>query len=192
VEGTDPGVGLGGEQHAPGPSEAAIRRATGHGWDHWFVLLDAWDASVKGHPAIAQHLVEAHGLDGWWAQSVTVGYERTRGLRARHQHADGFAFGVSRTFPVAVERLAEFVTDESRRDRWLEPCTLRPRTAIPGRSARFDVEGGGRLLVTLTAKGPAKTTVTLTHEKLPDAAGVETWRVFWKDRLVRLGEVVEA
>ena len=177
---------------APGMSEAAIRRATGQGWNHWFALLDAWDAPTKGHPAIARHLVEAHGLGGWWAQSVAVGYERARGLRARHQHADGFAFSASRTFPLPVERLSEFVTDETLRDRWLEPGTLRPRTAIPGRSARFDVdvEGGSRLLVALTAKGPAKTTVTLPHEKLPDAAAAETWRAFWKERLTRLGEAI--
>jgi uncharacterized protein YndB with AHSA1/START domain len=173
-----------------GLSEAALRRATGKGWAEWLAALDAWDAATKGHPAIARHLQEAHGLDGWWAQGVTVGYERARGLRARHQKADGFAAGVSRTFPVPAERLLACFTDEALRDEWLEPDTLSIRTVVPGRSARFDVAGGGRLAVFLTAKGPAKTAASLQHEKLADAAAVETWRAFWQERLGRLASVI--
>lgn len=175
---------------APGMSEAAIRRNTGKGWEEWFALLDAWGAAAESHSAIARHLQETHEIGGWWAQSVTVGWERTRGRRARHQHDDGFAVSVSRTFSESSEHLSTFFADETLRDRWLNPGTMTTRTVTPGRSARFDVATGGRLVVYLTAKGPEKTVAALQHEKLPDAAAVEQWRAFWKERLSRLGDVI--
>lgn len=173
-----------------GMSDESLRRATGRGWREWLALLDAWGAADHAHPAIARHLSDEHGVDGWWAQTVTVGYERARGRRAIHQHADGFTAGVSRTFPVAAERLTEFFAVEGTRDRWLDPGTLSLRRSTPGRSARFDVAGGGRLAIFVTAKGPAKCSVALQHEKLPDAEAVARWRAFWKERLTRLGDEI--
>jgi hypothetical protein len=35
-----------------------------------------------------------------------------------------------------------------------------------------------------------RTTVTVQHEKLPDAGAVEKMRAFWKERLTRLGEIL--
>ncbi len=71
-----------------GLSDIAVRRATGKSRDQWFGLLDAWDGVAKTHAGIARYLHEAHGIDGWWAQGVTVGYERARGMRVRHQTPD--------------------------------------------------------------------------------------------------------
>jgi len=62
-------------------SDDAIRERTGRGWDEWFALLDAWQAASRPHPDVARWLRDEHGVDGWSAQSVTVGYERARGLR---------------------------------------------------------------------------------------------------------------
>jgi len=175
----------------PDMGDAAIRRGTGKGWDEWFVLLDAWGAAERPHPEIARHLQEAHALGGWWAQGVTVGYERARGLRAVHQRPDGFSVSASKTFPVAAERLYAAFVDEARRDAWLEPGTLRLRTAQPGRSARFDVlVDGTRLHVNLVARAPAKSAAQLQHERLPSAESVEERRAFWKERLARLGALL--
>ncbi len=76
--------------HNPGMSDAAIRGGTGRGWDEWLALLDAWGGTSKTHPEIATFLNEVHGVDGWWAQGVTVGYERARGMRAVGQLPDGY------------------------------------------------------------------------------------------------------
>ena len=168
-------------------SDEAVRRGTGKTWDEWLVLLDSWGAAERTHPEIARHLAEAHGLDGWWAQGVTVGYERARGMRAVHQRPDGFSVNASKTFPVPVGRLFAAFVEEEVRDGWLEPGTLRLRTAQPVRSARFDVLANGtRLAVNFAAKGEAKASAQLQHEKLPTAEDVETWRDFWKARLDRL------
>jgi len=173
----------------PGFSDAAVLRATGRGWDEWLALLDAWGATERSHAEIARHLCDTHAIDGWWAQGVTVGYERLRGMRARHQGTDGFAVAASKTVPVAIERLRHLLVDEAARDTWLEPGTLRLRPSRSEKSARFDVLGPGegtRLEAFLITKGEAKATVQLQHVKLPSAEDVEPWRAFWKERLTRL------
>jgi len=175
----------------PGMSEAAVLRGTGKTWDEWFVLLDSWGAAERTHPEIARYLVEEHGIPGWWAQGVTVGYERARGRRAVHERPDGFSVNASKTFPVPVARLFAAFVDEAARDDWLEPGTLRPRTSQPNRSARFDVPATGtRLEVNFTAKGESKASAALQHVKLPTEDDIETWRAFWKERLNRLAAVL--
>ena len=65
----------------PLTSDAAVRGATGHDYDAWFALLDAWGASGRTHGEIAAWLIGERGTDTWWAQTITVQYERARGLR---------------------------------------------------------------------------------------------------------------
>jgi hypothetical protein len=177
----------------PGLSEAAVRRATGNGWEEWITLLDEWDGTSHTHAEIARHLYETYGIDGWWAQGVTVGYERVRGMRAVHQRPDGFSVNASKTFPVPAERLFAAIVDEEQRERWLQDVTLRLRTSQPPKSARFDVfPGETRLNLYLTARGAGKATAQLQHERLPQAEDVERWRAFWKGRLARLAEEVNS
>ncbi len=175
----------------PGVSDEAVQRVTGKGWDAWFALLDAWGGMGKSHPEIARYLHDEQGIDGWWAQSVTVGYERSRGMRAVHQRPDGFSVGVSKTFPVGVERLfAAFVSDDER-ERWLDGLALRQRTGKPYSTARVDVlPGEARLAVTFLAKGPNKSTAQIQHERLADASDVEHWRAIWKTHLARLASLL--
>jgi len=176
-----------------GLSDAAVRRATGKGWDEWLSLLDAWGAAERTHAEIARHVHDGHNVAGWWAQGVTVGYERARGRRAVHQGTEGFAVAASKTVPVSIERLRHMLVDGAARDTWLEPGTLRLRPSRSEKSARFDVLGPGegtRLEAFLVAKGEAKTTVQLQHVKLPAAEDVESWRAFWKERLARLATVL--
>jgi hypothetical protein len=172
-------------------SDASIQGATGRSWDEWFRILDRWGGNTKTHREIAGYVNQEHGVPGWWSQSVAVGYERARGMRATHQTTKGFQVGVSRTFPVDADRLFHAFEDTRQRRRWLEPGTLKIRTTQPGKSARFDFsDDGSRVEAYFTGKGPAKATVAIQHVKLPDRSAVEKMRSFWKERLARLGEVL--
>lgn len=171
----------------PGQSDEAVLRATGKSWDEWLSVLDAWGATGRTHKEIAQYVYDTFRLEGWWAQGVTVGYERLRGMRAVHQTADGFNANASKIFAVSVDRLFRAFVDEAERDQWLEPETLRLRTAQSGRSARFDFgDGITRVEVYFTAKGPDKSSAAIQHAKLTSAGQVEEYRGFWKERLSRL------
>lgn len=171
----------------PAVSDAAVQRATGKLWDEWFVLLDAWDGTTKKHPEIARHIHEVYGIDGWWAQNVTVGYERARGMRALHERPDGFSANASKTFSVPVERLFAALADEEERSRWLREIALRNRTSQPNKSARFDILPGDlRLAATFIAKGAEKSAVQLQLERLPDEAEVARWKAIWKAQFAHL------
>ena len=171
----------------PGVSDAAVQRATGKSWDEWFALLDAWQGTTHNHTEIARHVHETYGIDGWWAQSVTVGYERARGMRALHERPDGFSMNASKTVPVPVERLFAAFAEHDERERWLEAVELRPRTSQPHKSARFDVlPGETRLAVTFVAKGPQKAAVQLQQDRLTSAEDVARWKSLWKEQLARL------
>jgi hypothetical protein len=177
----------------PEVSEEAILRATGHDWDDWLRILDERGIEGFSHRDTAAWLRTELGVDGWWAQAITVGFERARSLRAAYQVADGFSVGVSKTFPVPAPRLWAAFADEHGRSRWLEPGLLVLRTAQPGRTARFDVAGGSsRVVVGLMAKAASKTSVAIQHERLGSAEEVEERRAFWRERLAALGELLAA
>ena len=172
----------------PGMSEASIVKGTGHGWDHWLRAIDAWGGTDHDHTAIARYVSEQLGVADWWSQTVTVGYERARGMRARHQRPEGFEVSVSKTVAMpAIDAWRAFV-EPSTRSRWLDvPVRMRTGTRTMGRSARFDVPSEGtQINVTFTEKGGDRSVVTVTHVKLPDAAAVETRRADWKRRLATL------
>jgi hypothetical protein len=177
----------------PGMSDASIQRGTGKSWDAWFSILDDWGAATRSHKEIAAHLIEAHQVGGWWAQGLTVGYERARGRRAVHERSDGFSVNVSKTFPVSVERLYAAFADEVTRDRWVEPGTLRPRSTREHRTAHFDIGADGvRLGAFFTAKAADKSHVVLEIERLGSAVDVEPARAQWKERVAALAAVLNA
>jgi uncharacterized protein YndB with AHSA1/START domain len=179
------------------PSDEAVVAATGKAWDAWFASLDAWGAGTRTHTQTATHLREDLGVPGWWAQSITVSYQRARGLRLKHQHADGFTVSASRTVGVPIADAFDAFTQPRRRDLWLTDGTARLRTSRLDHpvawTARFDWgDGPSRLLVTFEDKGPAKTTLTVTHERLADPDEAEEAKLAWRQRLGSLKAYLEA
>src|SRR3954464_5960827 len=65
-----------------GRSDAIIKQKTGCTWERWVKALDRARANTWPHGEIAKYVREKYQIPGWWAQSVTVGYERIKGLRA--------------------------------------------------------------------------------------------------------------
>ncbi len=176
----------------PPVADERVAEATGRGWQAWFEELDGWNAASRSHTEIARWLREEHAVDGWYSQSITVGYERARGLRAPGQRPDGFAVGASRTIAVPVERLFAAFTDEAFRERWLPGADLRVRTATAPRTARYDWEDGStRVIVGFESAGGGKSRVALSHERLPDADNADEMKSWWRERLTELKSRLE-
>jgi hypothetical protein len=175
-------------------SDETIRANTGRVWDEWFALLDSWGGAERPHPEIARWLVEEHGVPGWWAQGVTVGYERARGLRAPGQRRGGlFEVNASKTVAVPVERLYEAFTDPDLRERWLPGATVELRRAQPAKSVRAGWDDGStRLVVWFTARGESKSQAALVHERIPDAGTADKLKRFWRERMADLKQLLEA
>jgi hypothetical protein len=100
-------------------SDAKIKEATGKKWDQWFSILDRGGARDKKHGEIARFLTDTHDVEGWWAQSITVGYERARGMRLKYQQSDGFTISASKTIAVPLDVLFDAFVDGRKRKRWL-------------------------------------------------------------------------
>ena len=177
----------------PPVANERVVEATGRGWQDWFEILDAWNATSRTHTEIARWLQDRHEVPGWYSQSLTVGYEQARGLRAPGQRKDGFAAGASRTVNVPVERLFEAFTDRSQRDRWMPGADLRVRTATAPRTARYDWEDGStRVIVGFESAGEHKSRVALSHERLPDSDSADEMKAWWRERLAELKAKLEA
>ena len=161
---------------------------TGRPYSAWFAELDAWGATEVSHKEIAAWLVAERGVPGWWAQNITVEYERARGLRAVGQGRDGlYRVNATKTVAVGVEELYAAVVDPARREDWLPGVHLRERTATEHRTARFDWgEGDTRVIFGFEAKGDRKSVVALQHERLPDGEVAATMKAFWRERLSTL------
>jgi hypothetical protein len=174
-------------------SDAKIKEATGKKWAQWFSILDRWGARGKKHGEIARFLTEKHDVENWWAQSITVAYERARGMRLKYQQPDGFTISATKTIAVPVAVLFEAFINPRQRRRWLTDGRLSLRTSQPGRSARFNWEGGStRVNVGFTAKDQSKSTVAVAHERLADPDEAETMKAMWKERLAELKSVLES
>ena len=175
-------------------SEESVRDATGRTWDAWFKMLDKWGAKDKKHPEIARWLSQEHGVDGWWAQSVTVAYEQERGMRAPGQMADGtYSVNASKTINVPLKDLFEAFENERVRERWLGGFEFKIRTARAGKSMTATWEDGStRLTLGFSDKGPTKSQVALAHEKVADAHRADELKMFWRHHLDLLKKLLES
>lgn len=173
-------------------SSAAVKVKTGRGWSEWLEILDREKGAQLGHKAIAELLREKYGLPGWWAQSVTVGYEQARGVRVKHQKADGFEIGASRVIDADAKSVFKAWLDAKTRARWLPKVPIRVHKATPNKSMRITwTDGAKSISVNFYGKGAGRTQVALQHGKLASAAEAKKMKAFWGERLDACKELLE-
>jgi uncharacterized protein YndB with AHSA1/START domain len=174
-----------------GMSDAAIKAKTGCTWDRWVKALDHHQANTWPHAQIAEFVHTKYKVGDWWAQTVTVGYERIKGLRAIGQRRDGgFEATKSRIFPVSVSRLYQAWHKPRSRALWLEESKLVVRTARANRSMRITWPDQTSVEVMFYPKPGDKSQVTIAHRKLPDRATSDRMKAYWTERLAALAQLL--
>ena len=172
-----------------GMSDAAVSEKTGHTWKEWVRILDGHDAHTMLHRDIAELVSKTYKVQDWWTQTVTVGYERIKGLRARGQRRNGsYEANKSRTFNVPVAVLFDAWANPVIRRRWLTEPRVKVRTATAPKSLRLGWSDGAIIAVWFTQKGASKSAVAVTHQKLPDRETADRLKQYWTDRLDALAE----
>lgn len=184
-----------------------IMKVTGRSLKQWEQLVDKHFPSGAGHSEVARYLRSVEGLESWWAQQITVLLERKSGKRLLGQCADGtFQIGVSRTFPLPLAELWSIVI--SRKASLLftrlevrEGCgqqlieyTISSYKDRSHLRMRWKPEGWKEAAIVqlrLTAKGAAKTTVTVHQEKLPSQELRGEMKRFWTKRLEELAQLIK-
>lgn len=164
---------------APEFSDDAVRSATGRDWAQWRDTIEAWPGRDDGHAAVAAWLQAEHGVDGWWAQSVTVGWERITGRRLRYQVADGtFTVNKSATFDLDADELRELFGSDTGRDALFPGLEPQLRSRPQSKNPRIGLVDGVAEFA-MSVKSPGRTTLTVSHAKLTSPVQTERWRDFW-------------
>ena len=175
-----------------GMADAAVKAKTGRSWKEWVEVLDEAGAAAWPHPRIAKHLRAEHGTPDWWTQTVTVGYERIKGLRTVGQRHDGtFETSKSKTFAVPLARLYRAWSDSRVRAKWLPGVALTVRSATREKYMRITWPDGTSVEVGFVRKAAGKSQVAVQHGKLADKAATVRVKAHWEDRLQALKEVLE-
>lgn len=192
-------------------SAAAVKKATGEDWDSWIEKIDKFGGEKLSHKEIARRL-ESGGLDGWWAQMVTVGYEYAKGRRVVGETEEtGFQIGVQRTFDLDIATLWQLVVHGPGRAVWLgrtkEPLMLEKgaryqttdgtsgeiRTLATQKRLRLtwqpaDWDKSSTLQLNFIAKGE-KSVLGFHQEKLPNAKARARMKAHWQTVLEKLQEL---
>ncbi len=167
----------------PDIDDAGILKGTGRSWNAWCDLIDAWTGHAQGHTAIAQWLVQQQGMDAWWAQSVTVGWERITGVRLPHQMADGtFTAGKSRTVSANATALRAMLLDERSRADLFPGHTATLKSKPTSKAIRLAM-GDGVAQFDLVSLPDGRAKVTVSHLQLPTYDSVELWKFYWNEWL---------
>jgi hypothetical protein len=174
-----------------GKSDALLKEKTGCNWERWVKALDSRKAYTWTHRDIAKYVTEKYKVPGWWAQTVTVGYERIKGLRSVGQRRDGsFEASKSKTFAVPLSRLYDAFSNARLRARWIPGVDLTVRTATRQKSMRFTWPDRTSVVIWFDRRGPEKSQVALAHQKLPDRDSSTRLKQYWAERLGVLEEVL--
>jgi len=179
-----------------GMGDEAVAKKTGLTWPQWVVALDKVGAAGMLHKEIAKYVDEHWPIGGWWAQTVTVSYERIRGLRDVGQRRDGEKGGTydankSKTVPVPVSKLYEAFATKRIRERFLPGIELTIRTSTTDKSMRISWPGGTSVHLYFTDKGPEKSAVQVQQVGLASKAEAEAAKGEWHERLNALARLLE-
>ncbi len=184
-----PPAGAGGWAAQPTVADGRVRQSTGRGWDDWVGVIDAGPGRAAGHTDIATWLRDAHDVDEWWAQTVTVGYERITGTRLPGQMPDGtFSVSRSRAVDLDPDDVRAALLDDGDRAALLPGLAGVLRSRATAKTLRFDAADAatgaevGVVAFSLESSG-GRVRFTVTHERLPTAAAAEVWKSYWTDWL---------
>lgn len=87
-------------------NEQTLKKTTGSAKAQWYEIIRGAGKAEASHKEIADFLHQAHGVSRWWAQEITVEYEKHIGRRVLGQTQDGsFQIGVSKTIAAPTGRV---------------------------------------------------------------------------------------
>lgn len=176
-------------------SSAGSKEATGRTLDDWFAELDARGGPSQGRRAMTEWLFEDLDIDAWWATTLVVEYERSRGLVEDDGLPKGYNICVTKTISADTELVFAQFMDTSW---WLgKPVRVAedgPFNDGQGHTGVFKKLSEGRLLrftwnganhhpgeiveIKLTAAGP-NTSIVLSHDRLQTRVAADGMREAW-------------
>lgn len=194
-------------------SESSCKSATGKSLAEWFKALDRHGGVALGRRTLSKWMEHEHGVELWWATTITNEYEIARGDLARDGKPKGYSICPTRSIKAgAKDCFAAFATGKAL-DAWYGPendVDLREgghwrnadgnratfKKVNPGKNIRLIADDQGLSSPTpveIKFEGSgAKCTVMVAIERLQTRAEADGYRRAWGEALERLKAFVEA
>ncbi len=166
-------------------SEESLYKATGKSWAYWFDFLNKIGAQDLSHKEIAIMLNKQPEVSGWWAQTITVEFERQIGRREVGQSCNGdFTASVTKTLPGTMDQIFviwnEYVIDRVHFNQVSISNSPKTSTSEKWRYWRVGLQDGSRFSIVINQKSTDKVSLAVNHEKLADVKAVEQWKEYWR------------
>lgn len=187
------------------------KQKTGKSLTEWIEELDSHQAVDWAHKQVVAHLVDQHKLDDWWAQTITVEYEKHHGKRILGEtQGAGFEVGAQRTFPVDATELWELLVSPAGTALWLGDSIeipLEKGQTFSANSSHYELRSlkdGEKLRVRKTSPNESastiqlyvtpkksKATLLIHHEKLQGASARAAMKTHWQEVLDKIQSYIE-
>lgn len=174
-------------------TDEALQKTTGKNWQEWIACLEEWGAKERSYLEISRYLSDEFGLNDWWSQGITVGYERKTVRRSVGKLSAGvFSAGIDTTINASIELTHSTIVDGLLRHQWLDGSVVRLRTSLAPKFARFDdYEAKVIIVFTLTKEGDENCQVQLQADTFTSTEAGEEWKAAWEPRLAQLAQYLE-
>lgn len=186
-------------------NDQAIVEATGASLDQWADRIEEAGLGHASHKAIVDHLHRSHSVSYWWAQEITVEYEKRIGRRVVGQTQDGlFQVGVSKTLNAPAGAVWRYLESEAGRTALfgsasggfaevaalegedangvrVKTTTYVPESHVRMQWQRPDWIDASILQIRVTKKASSKSTLSFHQEKLPSEVARHEMRERWRN-----------
>lgn len=189
-------------------TDEACKEATGKTISQWQVaLLEQGGTNLKRRDAI-QWIHENGNKDAWWCTTIWVEFERAQGILQKDGLLEGYNICVTKTIQATLQDVYKELSNSKSWSQWFGDHVvvqvaegekfsddnqnfgtfLRVR---PDKDLRFTWHSLSSVSTTqvdlaLAAKGPNKTGITLTHNRIQQREEADGLRVAWAAAFDRL------
>jgi uncharacterized protein YndB with AHSA1/START domain len=185
-------------------NKEAIKKGTGKAPDEWFGWIEKAGLKDRPHKEIADYVYDKGGVSYWWAQEITVEFEKHIGRRIVGQTEDGlFQIGVSKTIAAPAPEVWEWlqsaealalITDSAESGAGAletldcsggkviaKTTTFKAGSHVRLRWRKNDWPSYSILQIRVTPKGDGKTVLAFHQEKLPSESARARMREYWQN-----------
>jgi len=194
--------------------DSAVKKTTGKKLNHWFSCIKKEGMENSAHKEIAAFLREQKNISSWWAQQITVLFEKQSGRRVTGQTVDsGFQIGVTKTINTDVRKVWEYavskegmylltgdrinagnVIEQNRTgENGIEYCitTFRPRTHWRMKWRKPEWPSHSIVQVRVYTGSSGKAVMAIHQEKLRRPEDRQEMKAWWKHTVTCVAAVLE-
>lgn len=196
-------------------SPQTLKEKTGRDWAEWIEWLDNLQSDGRAHKELVA-LLEDHVESGWYRQKIALGYREATGQRQTGELISGYEVGVSRTFPIPMQKAWELIASKEGLSLWLGELTdgrfgmsepFKTTEGITGTVTVLEPGSHFRMawkpdywrynstlqvrVIGSRSKSAGKSVISFHHEKLPRAADRDAMKRHWQEKLSGLAEIIK-